>query len=155
MASVIFMVGEERIMPTNTMLMIHNPWGMAAGDGDQLISFGEALIQMRDQIVTTYAAASGLDEPKIAALMDRETWMTADEALNLGFATTVTGAIKAAASFNLSRFKHPPKTLQDLAERAYGKPRLIKRAKSWDDVTKRAYDNWNKPRLRVVDGGQT
>src|SRR5690606_17029031 len=40
MASVIFMAGDERVMPKNSMLMIHNPWGGIIGSSDEIISFG-------------------------------------------------------------------------------------------------------------------
>jgi hypothetical protein len=129
MASVIAMAGDVIIMPQNAMMMIHNPWGSVAGGADQIESFGEALKRMQANIVSAYTRRTGLSAEFVQALMDKETWLTADEAVDLGFADKIEGSLDMAASVrdvDLSRFKHVPnlggaRSLEDLHEAAYRK----------------------------------
>jgi ATP-dependent Clp endopeptidase proteolytic subunit ClpP len=89
MASIILMAGDERIMPKNAMVMVHNPWGGVLGDGDEIINFGTALLDMQNAMVETYVDATGLSKKEIKSMMDKETWLTAAQAKKLGFATKV------------------------------------------------------------------
>jgi enoyl-CoA hydratase/carnithine racemase len=82
--------------------------------------------------VTAYAAKSNQPRDRIVAMMDAETWLTAAEALELGFADEVTAAVKIAAKFDLNaKFGHVPTALQptqrDIA------------AASWDKVVNDQY----------------
>lgn len=110
MGSIIFMAGDERVMPENAMLMIHNPAGASAGNADELASFADALRAMEDNLVKAYVDGSDLDEKKIRALMTKETWLTAAQAIDKGFATRVDAPVKMAAhaGFDLSRYKNVP-----------------------------------------------
>lgn len=110
-ASVIPMAADEIRMPQNAMLMIHNPWGMAGGDADQIRSFADALDNMRDSIVSAYVDRSGLSESKVAAMMDEETWLSAAKAVELGLADRVIDPINMqarATALNLTRFGKVP-----------------------------------------------
>jgi ATP-dependent Clp protease protease subunit len=108
MASVIAMVGDDILMPKNSQMMIHNPWGGIVGSGEQVISFGEALMGMQKQIVTAYTDRTGLPTAKVQKMMDRETWLTAERAVELGFATQVEEELQMAASFDVRKFKRVP-----------------------------------------------
>lgn len=110
MASVIAMVGDEVIMPSNSMLMIHNPWGAIGGDADTLISFGEALAKMRESIAAAYVARSGQSLADIHKMMDKETWLSAGEAVELGFADRVDEPRQMRASIDISKFSRVPKS---------------------------------------------
>lgn len=110
MASVVFMVGDERIMPANAQLMIHNPMGSITGEGDQIVKFGESVNKMRMNIANAYADRTLLPVPKVLKMMDAQTWIGADEALDMGFATKVEEPRKIAAYFDLSKFKNAPKS---------------------------------------------
>jgi ATP-dependent Clp protease, protease subunit len=107
MASVVFMAGDSRIMPKNATLMIHNPVGQIAGESDEIISFGEAVGEMRQNIATAYSDASGgkLSVSKALALMDNQTWIGAERAVALGLATEVANPVKIAAKIT-SRWKN-------------------------------------------------
>lgn len=89
MASVIFLAGQKRIMRPNSFFMIHNPWVFAVGDADKLESQAELLRKMEDKIVAIYQKVSGLSATKIRNMMDAETWLTAEEAKVMGFATSI------------------------------------------------------------------
>jgi len=88
-ASIIAMAADEVVMAGNAMLMIHNPFVYAGGDGDQLRAYADMADQLRDTIVTVYADKTGLPTNKLAELMQAETWMGAAEAQRLGFVDTI------------------------------------------------------------------
>ncbi|WP_147296380.1 head maturation protease, ClpP-related [Afipia felis] len=135
MASVIAMAGDEIVMPSNSMLMIHNPWGGVVGDADEVDSFGEALRKMQDQIADVYAKRSGASKAKIVELMDAESWLTAQEAVDLGLADRVSDAVRMAALIDTGKFKNTPNSIKEMT--ANWKPR------SWDDMRIKAFQRWN------------
>lgn len=115
-ASVVALAGKELpVMDEGTYYMIHNPWSVAWGEADDLRKTADVLDKMRGELINLYAARSGLDADEIGQMMDDETWLTADEAVEKGFASRVHKTVKAAAlaSFDLSKigFQHPPKAL--------------------------------------------
>lgn len=88
-ASVVFMAGAKRIMPRSSLLMIHNAWTRASGDADDLRKAAEDLEKITQPSVEIYTSVSNLDADEIKAMMDAETWIDADEALDFGFATEI------------------------------------------------------------------
>ena len=105
MASVIALVGEKVYMAENAMYMIHNPWGICAGDEHDMIKYAELLEKIKIQMIKTYTTKTGLSEDEIAQMMDDETWLSSDEALDNGFIDEVTDKLQAAA-LDLSGFKY-------------------------------------------------
>ena len=77
-ASVIAMAGTKVIMSPVSMLMIHNPMTM-----EKAISM---LSEIKESIINAYELKTGMSRAKIARLMDAETWMDANKAMELGFA---------------------------------------------------------------------
>lgn len=98
MASVIAMAGDEVRMADNAILMIHNPWTMAAGESSDLRKQADVLDLMKEGIVGAYQKKTGLDASAISAMMDEEKWLKADEAKELGFVDYVEEGFEAAAS---------------------------------------------------------
>ena len=96
-ASFIAMVGDKVIMPRNTLMMIHNPAGGVWGQADDMRGTAEILDKIRDTIANVYIAKTGLDREKINSMMDAETWMDADEALNLKFCDEIGDPVKISA----------------------------------------------------------
>ncbi|MBF0153249.1 MAG: Clp protease ClpP [Magnetococcales bacterium] len=107
-ASVIAMAGDEVIMPENAMLMIHDPSGLVWGTATDMRAMAEALDRMKSGLVAAYRDKSGIEDAEIDDLMARETWLTAQEAVALGFADRMEKPVKMAASFDLTRFKNTP-----------------------------------------------
>jgi len=89
-ASVIFMAGEERVVPENGLLMIHNAWTEARGDSNAMKKVAEDLEKITQPSVNIYVTKTGQPEEKIKEMMDREEWITSQEAFELGFSTTQT-----------------------------------------------------------------
>ena len=98
MASYIAMSGNPTYMSDNALLMIHNPWTLAAGEADDLRKQADLLDTMKATLVRGYQRKSGLPSEEISRLMDEETWLTALEAAALGFVDAIEDGIPAAAS---------------------------------------------------------
>lgn len=88
-ASVIFMAGDVRKVPESGLLMIHNAWSNATGDSKALLKAAEDLEKITQPSVNIYVSKTGLDESRVKAMMDRETWIDSKEAYDLGFATAI------------------------------------------------------------------
>ncbi len=96
-ASVIAMAGETISIADNASIMIHDVSGGAWGDSDDLRSMAEEIDRQADIIVGIYARRTGLDPDDIRAMMAAETYMSAQEALDKGFATIVSETMRTAA----------------------------------------------------------
>lgn len=94
-ASVVFMAGDERIMSNASLLMIHNAWFVTAGDSKQLRKDADDLDVITQASVNAYLDHVNISEDELKALMDAETWISAQDALDMGFATSV---VSSAAS---------------------------------------------------------
>lgn len=102
-ASLIAMAGDTIDMPENTFMMVHNPWSFAMGSAEDMRDTADMLDKIGSSLVATYAKRTGKSDEEIKALLDAETWMTAQEAVEAGFATTVSDAIAAKAEFDMDR----------------------------------------------------
>lgn len=85
-ASVITMAGDEVQMSPVSMLMIHNPATLAFGDHTEMQKAIELLDAVKESIINAYVRKTGLSRARISHLMDAETWMDANKAVELGFA---------------------------------------------------------------------
>lgn len=123
-ASLIAMAGNRVIMPRNAMMMIHNPWTYAWGDANAFLQIAAELEKIREAMIPVYQAKTGLTKDEISKLLDAETWMTASEAVELGFADEIEEAKQVAASIispgrmvvngiecDLSQYRNPPKLM--------------------------------------------
>lgn len=88
-ASVIAMAGTKVLMSPVSMLMIHNPITVAMGDAGEMEKAIEMLGSVKDSIINAYEIKTGLSRAKISHLMDAETWMDANKAVELGFADDI------------------------------------------------------------------
>ena len=107
-ASYIAMAGDIIVMPENAFLMIHDPSGMVMGTAGDMRAMAEALEKIGASLNKGYAAKSGKSEKDIAALMAAETWFDAADALDMGFADTMSVPVRIAASFDVSQFQNTP-----------------------------------------------
>lgn len=85
-ASVIAMAGSKVLMSPVSLLMIHNPATMAFGDKSEFQKAIAMLSEVKESIVNAYETKTGMARVKIARLMDDESWMNANKAVELGFA---------------------------------------------------------------------
>ena len=88
-ASVIAMSGDKVLMSPVSMLMIHNPATIAMGDHNEMQKAIDMLSEVKESIMNAYAIKTGLSRAKLSHLMESETWMNANKAVELGFADGV------------------------------------------------------------------
>ncbi len=88
-ASVIAMAGDEVQMYPTSLLMVHNPATMAAGDHNEMERAIAMLAEVKESIVNAYAAKTKLARAKISHLMEAESYLSAYKAVELGFADTI------------------------------------------------------------------
>lgn len=88
-ASVIAMAGTKVLVSPVSMLMIHNPMTAAFGNSDEMQRAIEMLSSVKDSIINAYEIKTGLSRAKLSHLMDAETWMDANKAVELGFADEI------------------------------------------------------------------
>ena len=88
-ASVIAMAGTEVLMAPTAMMMIHNPATIAMGDHTDMEKAIEMLDEVKESIINAYEIKTGLTRARLSHLMDAETWMNANKAVELGFADAV------------------------------------------------------------------
>ena len=88
-ASVIAMAGDVVLVSPVSMIMIHNPATIAWGDHSDMRKAMDMLEQVKESIINAYVLKTGLSRPKLSHMMDAETWMDANKAVELGFADDV------------------------------------------------------------------
>ncbi len=97
-AAVVAMAGDRVIMPRNAMMMIHNPWTLAIGDSEEFRKLADTLDSIRETIVAAFEGKTGMDREELLPLLDAETWLTAEDAVRMGFADEIEESKQIAAS---------------------------------------------------------
>lgn len=116
-ASVIALAGDKIIMAANSLFMIHNPTGMVIGTATDMRSLADVLDKIAGTMVGTYVGKTGKPEEDIRAMLDAETWMTADEAKEYGFIDEISEEMDMAACAKFvpamakAGFKHIPQSI--------------------------------------------
>ena len=116
-ATYIALACSKVMMGEGSLFMIHNAWTMAWGDKNDLTKTATLLNKIDGTLANGYAKKTGKDTADIAALMDAETWFTAQEALDYGFidevSTTETAKNTAqqAKNWQLNVYKNAPKAV--------------------------------------------
>ena len=121
-ASVIAMAGNEVIMNKASMLMIHNASGCAFGTFKEMEQVAEALKKINEVIRDVYKEKTNLDDETLTTLMDNESYLTAQECVDYGFANNIIddkedddGTVTDTAKNNfINQIDQRIKTLNDL-----------------------------------------
>lgn len=85
-ASVIAMAGDEILMGDGAFIMVHNAWAVAIGNRHDMRDAADRLEPFDAAMANVYAARAGISVDEAAALMDKETWIGATQAIEDGFA---------------------------------------------------------------------
>ena len=88
-ASVIAMAGTKVCVSPVSMLMIHNPMTFAFGNTAEMQKAIDMLGEVKESIINAYEIKTGMSRNKISRLMDAETWMNANKAVEMGFADEI------------------------------------------------------------------
>jgi ATP-dependent Clp endopeptidase proteolytic subunit ClpP len=98
-ATVIFMAGDKRVLKPNTEFMIHLPSGGIDGNSDEIEWYSKMMKDVEKRIVKFYNETAGLSESEILPLLQKETFLNADEAYKLGFSNEKINAPEVVAYF--------------------------------------------------------
>lgn len=102
-ASIILMAADKISMPANSMVMVHSPMGGVFGTADEMRDFADMLDKVKVGLVATYMKRTGKSEAEVMDMLAKDTWMTAAEAKENGFADEVIDAVEMSAKFDLER----------------------------------------------------
>ena len=106
MGSVIALAADEVVMAENSLFMIHNAWGGAMGEAEDMRKTASILEKISGEIANIYERKTRLSLNRIVEMMDKETWLNAKEAYELGFIDLISDSIKVAAKYDVSKFKN-------------------------------------------------
>ena len=105
-ATIIALGADEVIMAENSLFMIHNAWGGVMGDAKEMRKSAATLEKISNELTEIYVKKTGLSYEAISEMMDNETWLSADEAYELGFVDSISDAMKIATKYDVSKFKN-------------------------------------------------
>lgn len=88
-ASAVAVAADNVVMAPGSMMMIHNAWTMAIGNRHDFMDLAALLEKIDGELAQAYAKRAGGDAETFAAMMDKESWLTADETVSLGLADAV------------------------------------------------------------------
>jgi ATP-dependent Clp protease protease subunit len=110
-ASYILQAGDTRTAPENTFVMVHNPLMGAYGTAEDMREAADILDKVGESMRATYQTRSGMSDEQMAETFATDTWLTAQEALDLGLLDEVTPAIAVSASYEVDRLPENIKAL--------------------------------------------
>lgn len=88
-ASVVFMAGDERVMSNASLLMIHNAWTSTCGNASELRKAADDLEKITQASINAYMEQVNITEEELKQMLDDESWITPQEAVDMGFATKI------------------------------------------------------------------
>ena len=112
MATIIALAADRVEMTSNSLFMIHSPMSNVFGNKSQMRKQINALEKVETTMLSVYKAKTNISEDEIEQMMARETWLSAHEALELGFVDEVLGAVKVVARYDLSGYQN--KTAEEI-----------------------------------------
>lgn len=146
-ASVIAMAGDAVLVSPVSMMMIHNPATIAWGDSAEMQKAIAMLDEVKESIINAYEIKTGLDRKKLSKLMDAETWMDANSAVEYGFADEIMRRETAEdmAVPTVSMMYSPAQVTNSLKEKIAKKCKIEKPKTKAEDLFSRLdlIKNWN------------
>lgn len=127
-ASVIAMAGDKVIMNVASMMMIHNASGFVYGNAEEMKKVVQALEQINEVIRDVYKAKTNLSDEKLSELMDNETFMTAKECVEYGFANEIVDEV------NEENITNATKSLEEM------KNEVERSIKQFNDIKKLGFE---------------
>ncbi len=146
-ASVIAMAGDTVLVSPVSMMMIHNPATIAWGDSAEMQKAVAMLDEVKESIINAYEIKTGLDRKKLSKLMDAETWMDANSAVEYGFADGIMqrNTAEDMAVPTVSMMYSPAQVTNSLKEKIAKKCKIEKPKTKAEDLFSRLdlIKNWN------------
>jgi len=117
-ASLIVMAGDERIMLSGSMMMIHDPSGMTWGNASDHEKQSDRLNKLAENMAGIYSDAIGEPSANLRKDMKEELWLTPKEAVERGFATSAgNDEAKFTSAFDYRLYAKTPKRLVALSDK--------------------------------------
>lgn len=113
-ASVIAMAGDTITMRSGSMMMVHMPWTLSQGNAEEMRKTADTLEKTGDSIVDIYSERTGISSDDIRNIMNDETWLSAEEAVEQGWATKLDkkeAVMNSVPKEILERFSNVPKNV--------------------------------------------
>lgn len=146
-ASVIAMAGDTVLVSPVSMMMIHNPATIAWGDSAEMQKAVAMLDEVKESIINAYEIKTGIDRKKLSKLMDAETWMDANSAVEYGFADEIMqrNTAEDMAVPTVSMMYSPAQVTNSLKEKIAKKCKIEKPKTKAEDLFSRLdlIKNWN------------
>lgn len=120
------LAADEVVMNQSSFWMIHDVSAVAYGNAEALRKQAEMAERIQDQVADIYANATGREKPEIVGLMNAETWWTAQEAVDFGWADRVENWQADNVACDLSVFRNVPNSLKEQTRQPT--PRQVERA---------------------------
>lgn len=138
-ASIIAMAADpgKLSMAKNSLMMIHNPSGFAAGGEDEMLRVAALLKTIKGNLAETYVDRTGNKKASVETWMSDETWFTAEAALQHGFADSVGAASAVTACFDFRNFRNVPDALKRRMQDSVAQPGLDLRRERLSDQQRR------------------
>ena len=105
-STVIALASDKVYMSENSLFMIHNAWGGSMGEAKDLRKQADILEKISNEIANVYRRKTDISYDNIISMMEEETWMTAQESMEMGFVDEITEAMKMVAKYDVSKFKN-------------------------------------------------
>ena len=105
-ASYIAMAFDDVEISPNGYMMLHNPYNAAEGDDEEFAKQSQLLAQLKTSMVQTYSKRTGKSEDEIKAILKNETYLNAQQSVDMGFANRITGSPVIGRAF--AKLKHMP-----------------------------------------------
>lgn len=151
-ASVIAMAGDTVLVSPVSMLMIHNPATIAWGDHSDMQKAMDMLDQVKESIINAYVVKTGLSRARLSHLMDAETWMDANKAVELGFADEV--MVRAKTEPQEEEAEEPSKEEDEKKPPVPGSAMLFSRRTVNNALLNKLEKHYQKPKPAAVKQAQ-
>jgi len=122
-ASLIVMAGDTIIAEPSATIMVHRAWTVQAGNADDMRAAAEALQTVDDAIVGIYAGRTGQSLDAVRKMVEQETWLSAEGALEFGFIDSIAPAAEQSGTAAAARRARNRATLAWMEKRLVGKQR--------------------------------
>lgn len=110
-ASFIAMAGKTIVMPENAFMMVHNPMNGVMGNAADMREMADALDKIGNSLVSIYVARTGQSDEQIRSLLAKDSYLSAQECKDLGFADELVPSMAVTAKFERD---HLPQNIQAL-----------------------------------------
>lgn len=130
-ASIVFLAGQKRTMERGSKLMIHRAHTIAIGNTADLAKMSQVLAIYDNDLAAIYAEYMQSDTDEIMQMMDAETWLDAEAAVESGLATDMAPTVRRKSAAAAAWFKHAPHDIFEQAAVENATQRAVEQHQNW------------------------